>query len=420
MCPHRCLSGSARSLLPSVSVEKGAAVMKPALVIPSYWAGDVASAHAPGAYDHATPLDSEQPELDRCLASLEKVDNLPRVFVLVVCPVAATDRVVERVRAIVDAHPKLEVTLVTNNEAPRITERVSAIAPKIPGECVSLRGYGAIRNMGLAVASIFGHDAVVFLDDDEVVLSSDFMARALYGLGAETRQRLPIIAKTGFFYDSEGSPLADETRRGIIYRWWSKRREFNTWMRGALAGTRISRSNSVCGGLLALHARAYMRVAFDPFITRGEDLDYLFNMRMFGYDIWFDNTWAVKHLPPAIPERSLRFMQDVYRWYYERAKLLHASRLQELNQVTPASLMPYPGSWLTDELDERVARTACVRFLFTREHAGYWHIWRHGRAQAERYARENEAHYLRFQSFWPSIMDGLWNDAGLRATLEQQ
>ncbi len=56
-------------------------------------------------------------------------------------------------------------------------------------------------------------------------------------------------------------------------------------MKKALSGTRISRSNYVCGGLMALHARAFTRVAFDPFITRGEDLDYLFNMRMFGYDV---------------------------------------------------------------------------------------------------------------------------------------
>ena len=35
---------------------------------------------------------------------------------------------------------------------------------------------------------------------------------------------------------------------------------------------------------MALHARAFTR-GLDPFITRGEDLDYLLNMRMFGYDV---------------------------------------------------------------------------------------------------------------------------------------
>lgn len=392
--------------------------MRPALVIPSYWAGDARGAYAPAAYDHTTSLNAPSPELDRCLASLEQVRDVPRVIVLVVCPLSATSDVSLRVGRIAEAHPSLTVTIVTHSEAARIMSRVGEIAPHASGEGISLRGYGAIRNMGLAVASILGHDAVVFLDDDEVVLGPDFMEKALFGLNQETRQRLPIIAKSGFFYDRDGSPLADTSKAGPTMRWWSKRIEFNRWMRRALAGTRISRSNHVCGGCLALSARAYMRVAFDPFITRGEDLDYLFNLRLLGYDMWFDNQWAVRHLPPRATETAGRFSQDVHRWYYERAKLAFAARLKEYNQVTPASLMPYPGPWLTSQLDERVRKTALVRALLTREHRAYWAIWRRGRASAERYARENAHRYLQFQSFWPSIMNSLWADAALAAMLE--
>ncbi|WP_368241161.1 glycosyltransferase family 2 protein, partial [Collinsella aerofaciens] len=177
-------------------------------------------------------------------------------------------------------------------------------------------------------------------------------------------------------------------------------------------------SNYACGGLMALHARAFTRVAFDPFITRGEDLDYLFNMRMFGYDVWFDNEWTVRHLPPESEKRSPRFMQDVYRWYYERAKLTFAAHQKELIPVTAASLMPYPGPWISRELDDRVRKTAMVRSMFTREHEGYLRIWRHGIAEARAYARQNAASYLRFQSFWPKIMDGLWRDAQLIDILE--
>ena len=87
---------------------------------------------------------------------------------------------------------------------------------------MSLRGYGAIRNMGLVCAAILGHDAVVFLDDDEVVLAPDFLEKALYGLGHETRQRLPILAKSGYFYNEAGSPLADTTKKnGLTNRWWT-------------------------------------------------------------------------------------------------------------------------------------------------------------------------------------------------------
>ena len=392
--------------------------MNAAIVIPTYWAGDDAREHAPATYDHATSLNAAKPELDRCLASLEQVRDCPRIILLVVCPVSATRDVSLRVARILDAHPTLNVTTVTNVEGARVADRVAHLAPKGSGECVSLRGYGAIRNMGLACAAVLGHDAVIFLDDDECLTGTDFMKRALYALGQETRQGLPILVKSGYFYDREGSPLASTDKAGICQRWWTKRIEFNRWMKKALAGTRISRSNYVCGGLMALHARAFTRVAFDPFITRGEDLDYLFNMRMFGYDVWFDNEWTVRHLPPEGDAKSPRFMQNVYRWYYERAKLAFAARQKELVPVTAASLMPYPGPWISRELDERVRKTAMVRSLCTREHGGYLRIWRQGIGEARAYAKQNAASYLRFQSFWPKIMDGLWRDAELARQLE--
>lgn len=394
--------------------------MNPVIVIPTYWAGDNQQAHAPGSYDHATLLGDSSPDLSACLASLEQVRDLPRIVLLAVCPISATADVALRIDQLIAEHPKLDILLVTNVEAGKIADRIGELTPHDTGECVSLRGYGAIRNMGLAVAAILGHDSVIFLDDDEVVLGPDFMKRALYALGQETRQGLPILAKSGYFYDRDGSPLAStEQANGITNRWWTKRIEFNRWMKRALSGTRISRSNYVCGGLFALHARAFTRVAFDPFITRGEDLDYLFNMRMMGLDVWFDNEWVVKHLPPAIEKRSPRFMQDVYRWYYERAKLSAAAHRKELNAVTAASLMPYPGPWIGPELDERVRKTALVRSLLTRERAGYRQIFLHGRDDAERYARQHANSYLRFQSFWPSIMTVLWRDEELIALLEK-
>lgn len=392
--------------------------MNAAIVIPSYWTDETAEAHTPGAYDHATPLSQTRPDLESCLSSLEQVGDCPTIIVLAVCPISATTDVARRVRQICDAHGSLDICVVTNIEAAQIMDRVSEIAPRGTGECISLRGYGAIRNMGLACAAVLGRSAVIFLDDDERVIGPDFVQKALYGLGQQTRQGLPILVKSGYFYDRSGSPMAPTDKVGICHRWWTKRIEFNRWMKRALEGTRVSRSNYVCGGCMALHARAFMRVAFDPYITRGEDLDYLFNMRMMGYDVWFDNQWSVRHLPPQIEQRSPRFMQDVYRWYYERAKLRHASRQPDLNPVTPASLMPYPGPWISNELDERVRKTAMVRTFFTHEHAGYFHIWKHGRAEAERYARENQGQYLRFQSFWPKIMDGLWGDIKLSSMLK--
>lgn len=188
--------------------------LRAAIVIPTYWASGSENLQSPGAYDHTTELGAARPELERCLASLEQVRDLPRIILLVVCPKSATVEVARRVAEIVRNHPRLTITTVTNVEAARIADRVSDLAPTGTGECVSLRGYGAIRNMGLAVASIFAHDAVIFLDDDEVVLGPDFMRRALYALGHETRQGLPILAKSGYFFDRSARPMPTPPRPG--------------------------------------------------------------------------------------------------------------------------------------------------------------------------------------------------------------
>ena len=65
-------------------------------------------------------------------------------------------------------------------------------------------------------------------------------------------------------------------------------------------------------------------------------------------------------------------------------------------------------------------KTSLARAVFTREHRAYWNIWLHGRQDAERYAADNADQYLKFQSFWPSIMDGLWGDISLASMLEHR
>ena len=388
--------------------------MNPAIVIPTYWAQDPVQ---PGAYDHATAIDEPLPELARCLDSLDDVRGVIRTIILLVAPPAAEASARARVNAILRDHEALKPLVIGAAEARVISGRVERLCPGMNGETVSLRGYGAIRNMGLVVAAMLGHDVVVFMDDDEVALTPDFLVDAVYGLGQVTRQDLPILAKTGHFLDANDSHLADESSPQPWERWWTKRAEFNEWMRGALEGTRICRSNYACGGCMALHARAYSRVPFDPWITRGEDLDYLFNLRLLGLEMWFDGGWYVKHLPPATPDEPNRFLQDVYRWLYERAKLQAASRREDLRKVTSTSLMPYPGRWLSDEVEERISRTLLARVAFGPERRTNLRILTNGRAEAEAYAHTNAGNYLRLIGFWPRVINGLWDDCELAAVV---
>ena len=395
--------------------------MNPVIVIPTYWSrtDDLVSVGDVGIYDHSTPISKPLPELETCLRSLEKVRGVLRVIVLVVAPPSFADSARARVDGICRHHPNLNPLVIGRNEAQEVVRAIDRVAPGLDGEPCSLRGYGAIRNMGLAVAATLGHDVVVFLDDDEVALDEDFLIDAVYGIGLETRQGLPIQAKSGYYLDREDSPYASVAKPRWCDRWWTKREEFNEWMHRALTGTRISRSNYVCGGCFAIGAEAFCSVAFDPLITRGEDLDYLFNLRMYGFDVWFDNQWCVKHLPPKVPSHAARYLQNVYRWNYEVKKLEASRDIISLRHVTPESLRPYPASWIEPRtLRKRIARTTLARLIAGPERREYLELLLHGRGEAERWAASVARDYFAFQTYWPRIMASLWEDRALERTLD--
>ena len=385
------------------------------IVIPSYWAeSDEPTAIGQiGGYDHATPITKPLPELETCLESLERVRGVLRVVVLLVASPSCERSARARVDGICRMHPDLNPLVVGEREASLVRSAIELVAPRLDGDPVSLRGYGAIRNMGLAVAGILDHDVVVFLDDDEVALDENFLIDAVYGIGMKTRQGLRIEAKSGCYLNRQGSPYADVGRPRWSERYWSKRVEFNQWMHRALSGTRISRSNYVCGGCFALGASIFTQVSFDPVITRGEDLDYLFNLRMHGYDVWFDSAWRVRHLPPEIPSHAARFMQDVYRWNYEVEKIRVANSMHGMRQVRPESLRPYPSSWISPDVRRRIAHTAFRRAITDKEHLDYLRIWLFGLRRAEQWARRASSSYFRFQTYWPQIMSALWDNGRL-------
>ncbi|MGI6754533.1 MAG: glycosyltransferase family 2 protein [Atopobiaceae bacterium] len=406
--------------LPGRVLRKGRHKVNPVIVIPTYWTTKEDEDNTlVGAYDHATPIAKPVPELETCLESLEQVRGVLRVVILLVAPSSCVDAARARVNAICRAHPNLNPLIVGPREAGYITSAVHVVAPKLEGETVSLRGYGAIRNMGLVVAAALGHDVVVFLDDDETVLNENFLIDAVFGLGLLTRQDLPVSAKSGYFIDKNDSYFADESDLRWCDRWWTKKREFNQWMQRAQQSTRISRSNYVCGGCLAIHADAFCRVAFDPYITRGEDLDYLFNLRMNGLDMWFDNQWMVKHLPPPSKSVASRFMQDVYRWTYEYEKLDVANHRIGLHKVTPASLMPYPGPWIEPGVHKRIFITSLAKSIAGPERQRYFDIWLKSRGEAVAWARRTSEQYLAFQTYWPGMMSQLWNNKALAGALIQ-
>ena len=393
--------------------------MNPVIVIPTYWSDP--EYHEPedlfGSYDHMTPIDREG-ELGRCLRSLREVKGICRIIIPVISEGLPEGQASQKVQSICAQFPELDIIVIGPAELAAIYKRLDDLG--LPGykEAVNTVGYGSVRNLGLLIAAILGHTEIVFVDDDEVVSDADFLINALYGLGKLTKRGIPVLAKTGYYLDRRGSWEARE--KDPWYNVAFKQSEaFNEWIRGAMNGPRLVPSNSCYGGCIAVHHEAFKRVAFDPWITRGEDLDYMINLRMYGLDMWFDNKWSVRHLPPKLTSEAVRFRQDCYRWVYERRKLEYLRSQIDLLQVRPRDLDPYPGPFVDSSITSRLFVTGILRSIARPETGGYFRAALQSRKDAERYAQEHCVQYFRFQTVWPQLVGALENDQELSQVITQ-
>ena len=392
--------------------------MEPVLVIPTFWTrrrsvrGRSVDESA-AIYDHPTPIDSEG-TLAQCLESVQRVNGLGRVVVIA----AATDPSIEhqaedRVRDIVADFPGLDAFVVGPAEMGSLHRRLEQLEFSDMIEGVTLNGYGAVRNVGLIAAAVFGHDAVVFLDDDEVVLDEYFLEKALYGLGAKLQDGTPLLAKSGYYVDEQGRyQKTEEPHWSDMF--WRQRDSFNSALDIVMKPPRLQRAKVAFGGCMALHCDMFNSVGFDPWVTRGEDIDYVINVRMHGGDVFIDDEWKVLHLPPEPVSEALRFRQDVYRFVYEHRKIEFAKSQVDLRQVTPKSMAPYPGDFIDSSISWKAAATGLLRAVSREEKGRYFNAALHAVKDASDYAREHCQHYFEFQRRWPLMMESVWDDVALR------
>jgi hypothetical protein len=308
----------------------------------------------------------------------------------------------------------LDIITIDQGALDGFYQRAEALGLPDIKEGISLTGYGAMRNFALIVAAVFDFTEVIFIDDDEVVEDKDFLDKAVYGLGKLTKKGIPVLVKSGFYTDKRGGWKARE-KDAWYNHYWHQGDLFNVWITRAMSGPRLTRSNGFYGGLCSIHREAYRRVSFDPWISRGEDLDYLLNIRMYGGDVWFDNKWAIHHLPPTERAEAQRFRQDIYRWIYEHRKLEYSKSQIDLLQIQPHSLDPYPGPFLEHSISRRVFLTAMLRMIGrSSERHGYLRAALAAQREAKAYAEVFCSKYFEFQLGWPQIVATFENDYELR------
>lgn len=391
--------------------------MTPCVIVPTFWTrrrGRVTD-NPLTVYDHPTPVDSDG-TLPDLLRSLEGVEGLGKVVFIV----AATDPGVEhqaedRVRTILSDFPAIDALVFGPAELGSLHRRLEQIefADMIHG--VSLVGYGAVRNVGLMAAAILGCETTLFVDDDQIITDPRFLERASEGVGSIVSGR-PVLAKSGYYVDEDGKHQRhDEPRLADMF--WRQADAYNDALALVDAPPRIKLSPIAFGGCLVLHRDMYCNVSFDPWVMRGEDVDYVINARLHGGDVFLDGEWSVVHKPPRLPSEALQFRQDVYRFIYEHRKLEFAKSQVDLRQVTPESLLPYPGAFLGPSVTWRAMTTSVLRGLTTREGGQYLRIARSALKDASEYAQLNCQNYFDFQRRWPLLMDRIWDDVALKPLL---
>jgi len=275
-------------------------------------------------------------------------------------------------------------------------------------EMVGLRGYGNVRNLQLIVAQTMGTEVVVGLDDDEVVADRDYLKKAVEFAG-KTWNGKSVDGAAGFYLDSQGHSKVCEQSGGTEPK--------NVFLRKAAimnAATeaiekkpgRLVETNFVYGGNMVIHRRMFAKIPFDPYIPRGEDIDYLINGRLRGYRFFFDKELAIVHLPP--PAGS-HLQENIVRFVYEREKLKMARQEPGLEEVLPESLDPYPGAFLCEDLEEQAGEILRERGL-PEEIV----------EEAAQFARKMVPRYFEFHNVWPHLMESIRDDSMLQETIIQK
>ncbi|OFV68694.1 MAG: hypothetical protein SCAL_000370 [Candidatus Syntrophoarchaeum caldarius] len=338
--------------------------MKLTMVIPSYWGRKEADGWREGdaIYDHPVPLDQEG-TLGRAIASTAILND--KDFRLVIIAVATSPEieaeVEKKVKGIVieaSAKTDLDVLVFGPSHLKQIHELLRANGKKEYTELLKLRGYSNIRNLCIFIPHILGSELALLIDDDEVFEDPDFIGKAQEFIGSEFEGE-PVNAVAGYYLQEDGDyHVRREHRPWMDY--WDKHARMNEAFDLFIGtGPRLKVTPFVFGGNMIIHRDLFTVVPFDPGVTRGEDIDYLMNAKIFGFDFFLDNELSIKHLPPPKPHPTWKQLrEDIYRFVYEKAKIDGQKDIEGLTRITPEQFDPYPGCFLKEDLFEKIEK-AC-------------------------------------------------------------
>ncbi len=388
--------------------------MRPTMVVPSYWRRPKSEPWraTDSVYDHPVPLD-EEGTLGRLLDSLSILKR--RDFRLVVLGVANAEDIrgdlEKKVRSIIkDRAPGIETFLFSYSELGKIhdhlaRERLSDFIPLL-----RLDGYSNIRNLCVFAAHLFGSEAAVLIDDDEVFEDPGFMDKAVEFIGGRHGAE-DILAVAGYYVNPDGDFFLNRGPAPWMVRWDKDECMNRAFAQIIAPEPRLKITPFAFGGNLVIHRRLFTEVPFDPLVPRGEDIDFLINARMFGHPVYLDNRLSIRHLPPPKTYPAWRRVrEDILRFVYEKKKLDTQESVPGMTHVSAEDLDPYPGEFLKNDLGEKIAHSnelLAKEYLSRGEEDGAAECRKNIQiARAELGADRNLfRHLINLQLKWRNLMD---------------
>lgn len=335
--------------------------MRTTVVIPTYWSRvDNAWEVGDAVYDHPTPLNGDD-TLGRTLESMKILNN--KNFKLII-PICTTCKEIEeeaekKVREIIKkVNFNIETYIFTASNLNNI--KVILEDKGLSKKTVSLldiHGYSNVRNICLYTSHVLSSEVTILIDDDEIFenpefidMAKEFIGKRIYGKG--------VFGVAGYYlnkYDEFYDDVNMLTWMTYWDRFGSKTKAFDKIIS---CDPRIKITPFAFGGLMVIHKNLFKTVPFDSDVTRGEDIDYLINSKMFGFDFFLDNKLNIKHLPPKKNHPVWkRLREDIYRFLYEQTKIKSQYEVNNMTMVTADHFSPYPGDFLRDDLEDKIFKT---------------------------------------------------------------
>ncbi len=397
--------------------------MDATVVIPTYWTSSHLTSQnikADATYDHPTPLQS-QGTLSRLLESLEysdlSVDSTTIVVIAATTHRKLEKRAEEKLKSILDQKWSFNIKCFSASTLRRLYSARSSLR-----SILSLYGYSNVRNLGLAAAQILGSDLVIFLDDDVIVRDHDHFGKITQHLGEKYRNKF-LSGIAGFYTDDSGSFLLAYEPEHWWKTFWPKEKKMNEAFEIITSKRQLVETTFAFGGNMALHWKMFEKIPFDPYITRGEDMDLLLNAKMFGLNFLLDTDLKVVHLPGQSKVNWSEMRQDLYRFLYMREKLRSQSLLRYIEHTSIDSFQPYPGHFLGSGMLLRfslASSSILLHAVAARETriakeilCNLIHI-----PKASSSARSHSLDYFTFQERWSTILPKIRNDEELKIALE--